>query len=142
MPLFGDTGNGATLVMSGTALTNVRIKSIQIGEITIDALDVSTLATTAFMEEIQSDLAKAPEVTVTCVHVTSATLPVIDAVPQTCTISFPLQVGNILAANFAGTGFYTSIGLPQLANGEIQELTFKFKFDGDTGPVYTAATTA
>lgn len=138
MANLGDTGNGATFVLGTTSLT-LAVESIQIGEITIDMLDVSVLGTTDFMIEIASDLKRAPEVTVNFVFVTTATAPVVGSAAQTGTLTFPLRSGESTAANLAGTGVITSFKLPDLQNGVVQKGSMKFKYDGDTGPTYTVA---
>lgn len=137
----GDTGNGSTITFSTSSLS-LLITSIQIGEETIDMLDVSLLATTDFMLEIASDLKKAPEVTVQAVHGTLLDLPVVGAAPETMTITLPLRTGEGTAANYAGTAVFTSRKLPSLENGQVQIFEFKFKYDGDTGPAYTKAVAA
>lgn len=141
MPNIGDTGNGATVTF-GTSSLSLAITQIQIGEETIDMLDVSTLATTAYMERIASDLKDPPEVTVSFVFVTSATMPVVGDAPETMTITWPLQTGNNAAANLAGTAVFTSRKLPDLQNGQVQIGQCKWKYNGDTGPTYTKATTS
>lgn len=141
MPNIGDTGNGATATFATSSLS-LAITQIQIGEETIDMLDVSTLATTAYMEKIASDLKEAPEVTVSYIFVTSATQPVVGAAPETMTITWPIQTGNVAAANLAGTAVFTSRKLPDLQNGQVQIGQVKWKYDGDTGPTYTKATTS
>jgi hypothetical protein len=138
MANLGDTGNGATAVF-GTSALSLAITEIQIGEITIDMLDVSLLATTDFMLEIASDLKKAPEVTLKFVFDTLATAPVVGGVPETFTVTFPLRTGEATAANLAGTIVITGFQLPELKNGTIQTGTAKVKFNGDTGPAYTKA---
>lgn len=139
MPLIGDTGQGATVTFATSALT-LAVTQIQIGEITIDMLDVSTLATTDFMEKIASDLKKAPEVTLTFVFVASANFPGVGGAAETMTITLPLLTGGTVAANLAGTAQFTSAKLPDLQLGKIQTGTCKFQYNGDTGPTYTKQT--
>lgn len=136
MASVGDTGNGATAVF-GTSALSLLITEIQIGEISIDMLDVSLLATTDFAIEIASDLKKAPEVTLKAVHNTALVAPTVGGAPETFTVTFPLRTGEAAAANLAGTVVITGYTLPTLKNGEVQMLDVKVKFDGDTGPTYT-----
>lgn len=138
MANMGDTGNGATVTF-GTSALSLAITEIQIGGITIDMLDVSTLATTDYMIEIGSDLKKAPEVSLKFVFSTLATAPVVGGAPETFTTTFPLRTGEATAANLAGTIVITEFQLPELKNGTVQIGTAKVKFDGDTGPTYTKA---
>ena len=139
MALIGDTGNGATVTFATSSLT-LAILSIQIGEQTIDMLDVSTLATTSDQEMIASDLKKTPEVTLNVLFVASATAPVVGAAAETMTVTLPLFTGTTTAANLAGTAQFTSFKLPDLKNGEIMASQVKWKYNGDTGPTYTKAT--
>lgn len=140
MPLTGDTGNGATFTLTTqTAVASLKIDKISIGEITLDMLDVSTLATTGFMEEIASDLQKAPEVTIDYVFSQSATNISITGSVDTATITFPVgpTQTTTTAATFAGTGVVRAVKMPDFANGTVLKGQAKFKFDGDTGPIYT-----
>lgn len=139
MALIGDTGNGATCTFATSSLS-LAITKIQIGEQTIDMLDVSTLATSGDQEMIASDLKKAQEVTVTALYVGTATLPVVGAAAETMTVTMPLFTGTTTAANLAGTAQFTSSKLPDLENGVLMQYQFKWKYNGDTGPTYTKAT--
>ena len=115
MALIGDTGNGATCTFATSSLS-LAITKIQIGEQTIDMLDVSTLATSGDQEMIASDLKKAQEVTVTALYVGTATLPVVGAAAETMTVTMPLFTGTTTAANLAGTAQFTSSKLPDMEN--------------------------
>ncbi len=139
MALIGDTGNGATVTFATSSLT-LAIISIDIGEQSVDMLDVSTLATTGDQEMIASDLKKAQEVTLNVLFVASATAPVVAAAAETMTVTLPLFTGTTTAANLAGTAQFTSFKLPSLKNGEVMVSTIKWKYNGDTGPTYTKAT--
>jgi hypothetical protein len=138
MPLIGDTGNGATATF-GTSSLSLSVTAIQIGEITIDMLDVSTLATTDFQEMIASDLKKTPEVSLDVLHVASAVIPTVGGAAETMTVTLPLFTGTTTAARIAGTAQFTSYKLPDLANGQLMMSKVKFKYNGDTGPAYTVA---
>jgi hypothetical protein len=140
MPLNGDTGNGATLTLTTqTAVASLKIDKISIGEITLDMLDVSVLATSSFAEEIASDLQKAPEVTIDYVWSSPATNIAITGLQDTCTITFPVgpTQTTTTAATFAGTGVVRAVKMPDFANGTVLKGQAKIKFDGDTGPTYT-----
>lgn len=138
MPLIGDTGNGATVTF-GTSSLSLAVTAIQIGEITVSMLDVSTLATTAFQEMIASDLRTTPEVSLDVLHVASAAVPTVGGAAETMTVTLPLFTGTTNAATLAGTAQFTSHKLPDLANGQLMMSKIKFKFNGDTGPTYTVA---
>lgn len=141
MANLGATGNGATLTLATSSLT-LAITKIQIGEITVDMLDVSVLGTTDFEILIKSDLKKTPEIMAEFVFVTSATAPTVASAAETGTVTFPQLTGESAAATLAGTGVVTSFKLPDLENGVVQKGSLKFRYDGDTGPTYTKATTA
>lgn len=139
MPLLGDTGQGATATF-GTSSLSLAVTKILIGEISIDMLDVSVLATTDYLEMIASDLKKTPEVTLDFVFVTSATAPVVGGAAETMTVTFPQRTGETAAATLVGTAQFTSFKLPDLQLGQIQAGQCKWKYNGDTGPTYTKAT--
>lgn len=140
-----DTGAGATITFSSTTFA-AKIRSIQLPTWTVDDLEKSTLDTTAYKEFVPSDLVDPGEVSVTCLFPTSLTLPTVAAtVTETCTITFPLRKvasttttsNETTAANIAGSGYFKSFQFPNLQLGNLQEATFVFKFDGDTGPTFT-----
>lgn len=140
MALVGDTGNGATFTLTTqTAAASLKIDQIQIGEITLDMLDVSTLSTTDFQEMIASDLKVTPELTISYVASAGATAVTVTGLVDTATITFPVlgSQTTTTGATFAGSGVVTSWKLPDLQNGQVQKGQIKFKFDGDSGPTYT-----
>lgn len=141
MAIAGDVGNGATFTL-GTQAISLLIKSIQIGAITVDMLDVSLLATTDFMLEIAAELKKAPEITVNFLHATLLDEVEVGVAAETGTVTFPLRTGEGTAANLAGTGQVTSFKLPDLQINTVQEGSLVFKYNGDTGPTYTKAVAA
>lgn len=139
MALIGDTGQGATVTFATSTLA-LAVTKIKIGEITIDMLDVSTLATTDYMESIASDLKKAPEVELEFVFVATATAPVVGGAAETMTVTLPMLTGGATAANLAGTAQFTSFKIPDLELGKIQTGSCKWQYNGDTGPTYTKQT--
>lgn len=136
MALTGDTGNGATLTLPGSY--SVAPISIEIGAETLESIDISTLATTTFMEKIPSDLKEVGEVTVTYKWVSTTAAPTLGTV-GTCTITLPAWAALTNAPTYSGTGYMTSWKPPSLQNGELMTGELKFVFDGDTGPAYTVA---
>jgi hypothetical protein len=140
MALVGDTGNGATFTLTTqTAAASLKVDQIQIGEITLDMLEVSTLSSSDFKEMIASDLKNTPELTVSYVYSASATAVTCTGSVDTATVTFPVGSGqtSTTGATFTGTGIVTSFKLPDLQNGNVMKGQIKFKFDGDTGPTYT-----
>lgn len=147
MALTGDTGNGATLTLAlynGTTsiTTALSVISITPGEITTESVDVTTLGTTDYMENIPSDLRSVAPFSATYKFITTTAfaLPAIaGSMVGTCTLTWPTRTGETAAATFAGTGYVTSNKLPDMANGELQVGEISWQYDGDTGPTYTVS---
>ena len=143
----GDTGNGATLQFAanmgfGTATSAMTATVITQGAQTIGTVDVSTLATTGFMQYIPSDLADAAECTATFKWLTTVNTAVsmncvIPGSAGTVVLTYPVRSESTNVANITGTGFITSFTPPQFANGELQMGQISWKYDGDTDPAYT-----
>lgn len=130
---MADTGNGATLTRSGFT---VDIVSINIGDQTIDLLDVSLISTTGFMEKISADLADAGSFTVEYLFDSTDADVTLGGAAASTTITFPSQGGT--AATLAGTAICTSKKFPDLQNNELQTASATFSWDGKTGPAFTA----
>lgn len=139
MAIVGDTGNGATFVLATTG-GSFAIEKISVGEESVNLLDASVLATTDYMLTISAALKTTPELVIDVVFATGAALPNPGSAPETGTLTFPTRSGESTAANIAGTGFVSARKYPDMANSEIQKAQFKFKYDGDTGPTFTAST--
>lgn len=140
MALTGDTGNGATFTLTTqTAMNSYKVESIQIGEITVDMLDVSHLGTSGDMERICSDLRKHGDLTINVIHNAAANPLTVSLSQDTATVTFPVATGQTTTtgATFAASGYITSIKYPDLANGAVQKAAYKFSPDGETGPTYT-----
>lgn len=137
----GDTGNGATITF-GTSALSLAVTEIQIGETTIDMLDVSTLATTGYFKRMAADLKSAGDITVSFLHITQTAAPGVGGTPETFTVTFPQQAGDSAAATLVGTVVITGWTPPTLKNNEVQMGQVKVSFDGDTGPTYTKATSS
>lgn len=140
MPLVGDTGNGATFTLTTqTAVNSYKIQSIQIGETTLDMLDVSHLGTSTVQERIASDLQKPGPLTVNFIFSASATALSVTGAVDTATVTLPVlsTQTTTTGATYTGSGVVASVKLPDLQNGTVQIGTIKFEFDGDTGPTYS-----
>lgn len=140
MALTGDTGNGATFTLTTqTAMNSFKVESIQIGEISIDMLDVSTLSTSGDQERIASDLRKHGDWTINVIHNPAATAVTVTGSVDTATITLPVYSTQTTTtgATFAASGVITSVKLPDLTNGQVMKTVYKFSPDGDTGPTYT-----
>lgn len=140
MPLVGDTGNGATFTLTTqSAVSSLKVEKIAVSESTLAMLDVSTLGTAGQMEEISTDLATNPELTIDFVWSQSATAITVSPAVDTATLTFPVGPTQTTtnAATLAGTGHVVAIKYPDLENGAAMKGQIKFKFNGDTGPTYT-----
>lgn len=140
MSLIGDTGNGATLTLTTqTAMNAYKVESISIGEISLDMLDVTNLATSGDTERIGSDLRKHADWTITVIHNAKDTAVTVTLLQETATITFPVFSTQTTTngATLAASGYITSVKLPDLQSGNVQKTVYKFSPDGDTGPTYT-----
>lgn len=69
----------------------------------------------------------------------SATVfPPIAGAAETITITYPLKSGEATAATLVGTGFLTRSKGPDLENSNLMRGEYTVKWDGKTGPTYTA----
>ena len=121
------TGNGATV--AGLGLTTL-IKKISGFSETLAVLDISSLASTAFMKKKKSDLVEPGKITIDC-YWTGAAMTV--GSTGTFTITYPS------AGSYAGTGFISEVKYPDVENGSIMMGSYTVQFDGATGPAFTAA---
>lgn len=143
MPVSGDTGNGATLTLamrdaSGDVISAaLQVITIDVGDITAEGVNASTLGSTRYHENLPNDLATIAESSATFKWLTSADIPAIPSAAGTCTVTFPLRAGEATAANITGTGFLTRVKGPTFENGVLQEGEVSWQWDGDTGPTFT-----
>ena len=140
MANVGDTGNGATFTLTTqTNMNSYKIESIQIGETTLDMLDVSHLGTSGVVERIASDLTKVGDATIEYVFNPAATALSVTGAVDTAVVTLPVYSTQTTTtgATFAASGVITSVKLPDLANGQVMKTVYKFAPDGDTGPTYT-----
>lgn len=136
-----NTGKGATLTLGGTAFV-ANVVSITGPTITRESIDDTTLANTGdFMTSIPADFAELGEIEVTFYWDDHGTPPDMGGVAASAVLTWPIG-GADTAANLTGTGFATELKYPDFENNAIQTGSAKIKFDGKTGPTYTAATTA
>lgn len=135
MPLVGDTGNGATFTLATqSAMNSYKIEKISIGEVTIEMLEVSNLATTGDEERIPSDLRKNGDWTIDVIHVATGAGVSVTGLVDTAVITFPAVGAATAGSTLTASGVLTSRKLPDLANGTVQKAQYKFSPDGDTGP--------
>ena len=132
------TGNGTTIAF-GTSGFTANIYSIGGSTQTREALETTYLGTSGFKEFIPDSLVDGGETEIEFEWNPSfSTFPPISAAAETITITFPLASGQITNATLAGTGFLTAATSGTATNGEIMRGTATIKWDGNTGPTYTA----
>ena len=134
-----DTGHGATLTFGTTAWAGtVRGMSKNLAK-TLQVVNISHLATSGQQETMPGDLEELGEVELDVLFAAVTGLPVTGTV-ETITITFPLQAtGATTAANIAGTAFIVSIEYPPLQTNQEMLGKIRIKYDGATGPTWTAA---
>lgn len=134
-----DTGNGATLTRSGFT---VDIVSMSLGNRTMEAIDISLLSDSTWMQKISADLADAGTLTVEYnfnAEGASGELLTPGGAAVSTTVTFPIHTsGNTQAATLAGTTLCTDVKPPDFANNELQRASATFTFDGVTGPNFIA----
>jgi hypothetical protein len=135
---FVSTGNGATAALTTSTFVS-SVVSIDLGSNTGGVIDVSHLGSSTWKDFKPFDLADTPEVTVTFQHDGSAVEVAANTV-DTLTVTFNQDTGMSTAPSLAGTGVLTSWNYPTLANDAVNEASFTFKFDGNTGPTWTKST--
>ncbi len=134
-----DTGNTASLAFGTTTGFTPSLVSIECPEEVREALEDTDLAVVGAKTSVPDHLYEPGESPCVMYWDQSAgTFPPIDADPETITVTFPLKAGEITAATLAGTGFLTRRKGPIVQNGELMRGEFTIKWDGKTGPTYTA----
>ena len=131
-----NTGNGATITFGGSAVS-ANITRITGTELSRPSIDISDLASSNNEEAIQGDLTAYSEVEVEFVFDDEVGVPDITAAAASVVITHP-QGGLTTAANLTGTAFYTGTKYPDFENNAVQMGSAKIKFDGQTGPTFTA----
>lgn len=150
MPVPGDTGNGTTLTFAanmgfGTATTSMICTTIEAGGWSKPMIAASTLATSGSEEMIPGDLHKPKRGKATFKWLTTAGTAAMYCNPTNAgtgsiVITSPLRSGETTAANYTGTGAVVDFTLPTYANGQLQEGSIEWEYDGDTDPAWTGAT--
>ncbi len=133
-----DTGHGATISF-GTQGGTWRATRITPSAESRPAIDASHLGTTGYREFLPGDLINAGEFVVEFQFQGNQGLPT-RTTAETVTITHALASGEATAATIAGTAFVTEAKYPDLNTDELKKGSFTVKWDGYTGPTYTAAT--
>jgi len=134
-----DTGHGASLTFGTTALA---FQWRKIGKVVQSRgkIDDSDLSNTNLKSYLFDDLAEPGDVEIEFVFDPTESMPSINAVAETITITGPIPPDGASAADLEGTGAVTEItASPEFTSNGLQVGTIKVAFDGKTAPVYTAA---
>lgn len=138
--MAGFTGSGAAITFSTTSFT-AAVRQISEMDIEIEVVDATVLGVAAADEAlaIPGDNPDPSEVTVTTRFAGAQAQASLRTV-ETITITLPKESSaSNTAANIAGTGFITAFRkLPNLQRNQLNEGMLRFKWDGTTGPTYTA----
>jgi len=130
-----DTGNGATLTLSGGFTAN--FTTLAGAEIEIPDVNTSYLGTTDYETYVPGDL-KEPGEQDFELHYDPNNPPTV-GVAQTCTLTYPVPSGLSNGATKTGTGYIKKFKEPDLKNNELMMATITWKWDGLTGPAYADA---
>jgi hypothetical protein len=130
-----DVGYGTTVVF-GTSAFSAELLSVDWGGISREAIDVTHMGSGApgagvfgNMEFIPNDISDPGELTME-IHFNPDTLPPIDAVAETVTVTFPLFAGDTTPADWEGSGFVTSYE-PTVPHDDKMTATMTVKFSGN-----------
>lgn len=136
MAYVGDTGVGMTITLATTGAIGC-IQTAQLPDWAMEKLDATCLDSTGFIRYIPGDLTDPGDVTMNAIFNAANDIPEPGTV-EDITITFPIgDSANSVAATLTGSGFISSVTLPNAAVNELMMLTVVFSFDGDTGPAYT-----
>lgn len=136
-----DTGHGATVTF-GTTSWSGKLRGIPTNLTrTRPVVNISHLGTSGEQETMPGDLTELGEVELEVLFEASVGLPAFASSAETITITYPLQPtgGAVTAANEAGTGYVVHTGNPALQTNQEMLAKIRIKFDGVTGPTFTAA---
>lgn len=135
MAYLGDTGQGGTAVLGTTGAVG-SVRSCKLPTWVMESIDASDLSSTGFAKKIPADLTDGGEAVFTVVFDATIAIPTPGTV-ETLTITLPIgQSANSDAGDLSGTGFISSVDMPNMAINELMEMTVTFTFDGDTGPTW------
>lgn len=129
----GQTGQGTTVVFTTNGAVGC-VRSVSLPEFSMEVIDASCLADTAFMKKIAGDLVDAGEVQITAVFEENDDWYLPDGVSDTITITLP--DGGV----FSASGYITSNTLPSAEINTLLEQSITFTPDGITGPTFVPGT--
>lgn len=131
-------GNSATITFATSGFTG-KITKINGSEFSREALPDDDLSTTENKTFVPAVLAEAGEFEIEF-YFDPDVRPDHTAPAETITITFPLPSGKTTAANVAGTGFITKVSSADLENNALMIGKATIRWDGKTGPAWTAST--
>lgn len=134
------TGHGAAITFGTTSFT-AAFTGITGAERTVEDIPDHDLSTTGSETFRPSDLVNEGEFTCTFYCDSEDAYPAVGTV-ETITVTFAQQTGETAAATDVGTGYIKRVKKADHATGEMMTGELTVKWDGKTGPTYTAATTA
>lgn len=135
---MADTGNTSTIAFGTTTGFTPAVTVIGGLEETLEALEISDLATATDKEYQPDDLRDREPITCQYQYDQSAGTFCPLGVVETITITYGLKSGEATAATLAGSGFVRRRKSGDIQNGELMIGEFDVFFDGITGPTYTA----
>jgi hypothetical protein len=140
---MADTGFTATVGFSSTSTPFDVVSIDSLPWWAVEALEVTPLnQATVFNKYMAGDTQDPGEVTFTFNYNATQSVPSRGST-ETITITFPKHTsGAGTRATLVGTGFIQSVAFPALQRNQVQTAQLTFKFDGSTGPTYTAETTS
>lgn len=131
------TGNGWTLTLATTGAIGNIISMTGFDQV-LPEVDDSHLGTADVAENMPGDLEDPGEFEVEVEFDTSEDQPS-RGVVETITVTSKLRTGESTAAKWAGTGYIKSVKTPDAKNNERSIYKVKIRWDGKTGPTYTAS---
>lgn len=143
---IGDTGQGAVIVIIDASDTSIEPcmgcpRSIQLPELTMEAIDTTCLDDTGFMRRIPADVSDPGVIEATFIYDAAKAGPTqlfVDGQQLLVTITFPQSRSTTIApATLIATGFVSSLGLPSMETSTLMELTLSIQLDGFGGPTLT-----
>lgn len=146
---IGDTGQGATIVIIDASDSTIEPcmgcpRSIQLPELTMEAIDTTCLDDTGFMRRIPADVSDPGVIEATFIYDAAKTGPTqlfVDGQQLLVQINFPLSRSTTTTpATLIATGFVSSLGLPSMETSTLMELTLSIQLDGFGGPTLTIET--
>jgi len=132
-----DVGTGSVAVF-GTSATAMQWTSIDLGEKTLEVINVDHLGSSGTKSSMCGDLKTVSPIVLEG-NFDNEKTPLVSTTSETLTITFPMAAHNTTAATYAGVGFVTGVKLPTLTVEGLQTGTVTFTPVGDF--IYTNADT-